>query len=173
MKLALIALTLTLQSVAGCQPPKPLLTIYGDSVTFSAREEIHSTMDDEWKVIVDAWPGRRIDQQTFAATGTVVVALGANDCLQQDQWMADVDAAVSQLVGLGDTVYWVTLPENTYLPSFPWFNQCARELNEYVRGKGIGVVDWNAVDRTGLTTDTVHLNQAGQWKYAEVIDAHS
>jgi hypothetical protein len=145
------------------------IALVGDSLLYSARQEVAAALDSYGSVDVDALPNRALigGQEALERIGRndpdiVVIALGTNDIVPGDDYGTLVRRSVDVVAG-ARCVVWVDV--QAFLPGL-------QTVNRAIHSAPVdGIAPWSAV--AGPTelhlSDGYHLTERGQWAFAGVI----
>lgn len=169
--------------------PGARIVIIGDSITAMSVDPIRSGLGDGYDVRIAATSGRRIDEQMDVATGAagrdneqVIINLGTNDVLQDQQDLEASAASLRQMVALFPDVrciHLVTVSDGARgmgvaLTAEQVAGRAGR-INAEIRALAaadprITVIDWDQQVRDyeaanpddSPTSDTIHPNGVGK-----------
>ena len=177
-------------------PPSHRLYMVTESVGLGAKDALPRAFPADWQVTVDGTPALFVEQleskhvrQRMATSpwvfGDSAVVAGGHNYPYWDPARFDrsVDSMIAALEEAGVThIYWVTLREvkPQYISASAWrqvqpYYWYFPEVNAHLRAAvarhpDLTLIDWTAVaDRPGITSDAIHLNQAGAALYSELI----
>jgi len=175
-------------------PAARRLVMVSDSVGLGAIPQLKSAFGSTWQVTVTGKPGlfteSLVGYVNAVSVGSfgeaAVVATGYNyPYWDPSRFDRSVDAMVAALKTKGvKRIFWVTMREvkpayysywnglssayKALYGAYPGANRQLRRATD--RHPQLSIVDWAAVaDRTGLTSDAIHLNTLGATRYAALV----
>lgn len=154
-------------------PQRPSVVLFGDSNAKMAESAARPLWGDV-AVSYNAIAGHSIDDWApemaeVPAGAIVIVALGANDVLEDEVPAMDVAPALDLLDG--HCVVWVTVNEASF-PDEPQ-RSAVWSLNDTIKVSGVHVQDWSAhAGAAVLGPDHIHHTAGGTRAYArELVEA--